>query len=153
MEIAVRNRLIKKVLTAEFGPGTVTVRGSRGTAYGWVSVNVNVRPKDRDERETFKAKVWDLFAKHEIKIGSYGTPGDMGADYGWGNKIHLDFAPCLDEFETGERVAWNGRTGTIKDRPYNRGGDWYLVAWDGAEATEEFSKRDLTRIANAGGAA
>lgn len=148
MQIAERNRLIKKVLSREFGQGKVTVRGSRGTAYGWVSVKIDVRPKDRDQRDAFKAKVWDLFAKNKIEIGTYGTPGDMGCDYGWGNKIHLDFAPCLDQFECGERVEWKAgnKVGTVKMENYSHPG-WYFVRWDGEDAPVEFYKKDLTRLA------
>ena len=34
MSTAIRNRAIKKTLETAFGRGRVTVRGSRGTAYG-----------------------------------------------------------------------------------------------------------------------
>src|SRR5690349_18912550 len=106
MQIAERNQLIKKVLSNAFGAGKVTVRGSRGTAYGWVSVNIDARPRDSEHRDQLKQSVWDLFARHKIEIGTYGTPGDMGADYGWGSKIHLNFGLPLDQFEAGECVAW-----------------------------------------------
>lgn len=149
MEIAVRNRLIKKVLTAEFGC-SVTVRGSRGTAYGWVSVNVDKRPKDSEERDAWKARVWELFAANGIKIGTYGTPGDMGCDYGWGSTIHLDFGLPLDQFERGERVTWPAgvKFGTIVEPNYRNPG-WFMVQWDDAAPgmPEEFYKRDLQRVA------
>jgi hypothetical protein len=145
MQIAERNRLIKKVLTNAFGAGKVTVRGSRGTAYGWVSVNIDARPKDREHRDALIANVWALFAKHNIKIGSYDS-----ADYGSGNKIHLDFGLCLDQFEVGERVTWasGGKIGTIIEPNY-RNPQWYIVQWDGADKPEEFYKNDLSRIAPA----
>ena len=146
MQIAERNRLIKKVLTREFGAGKVTVRGSRGTAYGWVRVKIDVRPNDHEHRETLKSRVWELFDQHNIKIGSYGTPGDMGCDYGWGREIHLDFDLPLDEFRHGERVTWEGKTGTIVEPNY-RNPSWYIVKWDGADKPEEFYKRDLSRLA------
>ena len=54
MEIAERNRLIKKVLSKSFGAGKVHVRGSRGTAYGWVTVNIDYTPHDRAHRGTLR---------------------------------------------------------------------------------------------------
>lgn len=152
MEIAERNRLIKKVLSKEFGSGKVTVRGSRGTAYGWVTVKIDVRPDDSEHRDKMKARVWELFDKHEIKIGSYGTPGDMGCDYGWGREIHLDFGLPLDQFEAGEVVTWRagGKVGTIVEPNYRSPG-WYMVQWSDAppNTPEEFYKRDLERIEDA----
>ena len=93
MSYAERNRKIKQLLTKEFGC-KVLVRGSRGTATGWVTVDVPKAPKTSKERDVWKAKVWELFVKNGIEIGTYGTPGDMGCDYGWGSKIHLNFLPC-----------------------------------------------------------
>lgn len=144
MQIAERNRLIKKVLTAEFGKGTVTVRGSRGTAYGWVSVKINVRPANAEQRDAFKARVWDLFRQANIEIDTYGY-NDPGSDYGYGSKIHLDFDLPLDEFRPQERVTWNGKTGFIVEPNYRNPG-WYLVKWQGEETPVEFYKRDLTRV-------
>lgn len=90
MEIAVRNRLIKSVLSQAFGKGKVTVRGSRGTAYGWVSVKIDYTPRTRPEREELVKKIWQLFAANKIVIGTYGYD-DPGSDYGHGSTIHLDF--------------------------------------------------------------
>jgi hypothetical protein len=141
MSYAERNRAIKKILSAEFGAGTVTVRGSRGTATGWVTVDVAVRPKDRDKRDAFKARVWELFAANKITIGTYGYD-DPGSDYGYGNTIILEFDRNLDEFVEGERVAWNGRAGKIVSRNY-RSPDWYKIEFDDGEIIEEMYKRDL----------
>ena len=91
MDIAERNRLIKKILSKAFGQGNVTVRGSRGTAYGWVSVKINYTPHDRETSRELKAKIWQLFDAAKIDIGTYGYD-DPGSDYGYGKKIHLDFA-------------------------------------------------------------
>lgn len=144
MMTAERNRLIKKVLSAEFGAGKVTVRGSRGTAYGWVTIKIAVRPKDRDERDAFKSKVWALFKANNISIGTYGYD-DPGSDYGHGSKMHLDFDRCLDEFETGERVAWAGRLGKIAGYEYRSPG-WYKVEFDDGGPVEELYKADLVSI-------
>jgi hypothetical protein len=142
--IAERNRLIKKVLTAEFGAGKVSVKGSRGTAYGWVTVKIDVAPKDRDDRDAKKARVWELFKANKIQIGTYGY-NDPGSDYGYGSKINIEFAQCQDVFNEGERVTWEGKTGTIEKQNYNNPG-WYFLKWDGDTGTSEFYKRDLKRI-------
>jgi hypothetical protein len=142
---AERNRQIKQVLTAAFGKGKVSVRGSRGTAAGWVTVDIAYAPRNREEREELTAKVWALFAAAKITIGTYGYD-DPGSDYGHGSTMHLNFLQCLDVFNEGERVTWNGRTGTIKGRDYAAGGDWYDISMDDTGTVEQFYKRDLTRV-------
>jgi hypothetical protein len=94
MDIAERNRTIKRVLEQAFGRGNVTVRGSRGTAYGWVTVHIKYSPHDREQRRELIAQVWKLFAAAGIKIDTYGYD-DPGSDYGFGKKIHLDFDPLI----------------------------------------------------------
>src|SRR5512139_3939542 len=89
MSTAERNRKLKKILSDHFGNGKVTVRGHRGTAYGWVSVNIDLVPDSIEHRRELESKVWELIEANDIKIGSYGTPGDMGCDYGWGRNIHI----------------------------------------------------------------
>jgi hypothetical protein len=98
MSTAIRNRLIKKVLTQAFGAGKVTVRGSRGTGYGWVSVDIDYTPRTRDEREELNRKIWSLFGAAKIEIDTFGY-NDPGSDYGYGSKIHLNFNPV-------ERNEW-----------------------------------------------
>lgn len=90
MRTAERNRLIKKVLSQKFGAGKVRVHGSRGTAYGWVTVKIAYAPKDRDDRDAQRADIWKIFGENKIEIGTYGYD-DPGSDYGYGRKIHLDF--------------------------------------------------------------
>ncbi len=126
MSNAERNRKIKQVLTAAFGPGKVTVRGSKGSAYGWVHINIAYAPKDAEERDQLKAKVWQLFKAANIEIGTYGYD-DPGSDYGYGHKMHLNFEQCRDVFNEGDQVNWNGCNGVIKNRDYAKGGDWYDV--------------------------
>lgn len=143
MEAAERNREIKKVLTKAFGAGKVTVKGSRGTAYGWVRVNIAYAPKDTAERDALKAKVWDLFKAAKIEIDTYGYD-DPGSDYG--SKMHLDFEQCRDVFNVGERVTYCGKPGIVKDREYSKGGDWYVIElYDGTTAPECY-KNDLVRV-------
>lgn len=141
---AERNRKIKQVLSQAFGAGKVTVRGSRGTATGWVSISIAYAPKNAEESRELTAKVWELFRAAKINIGTYGYD-DPGSDYGHGAKMHLYFLQCRDVFNERERVCWNGRTGTIKDRDYRSGGDWYTVQWDGEQITHLFHKNDLAR--------
>jgi hypothetical protein len=93
MNIAERNRLIKKILVKSFGAG-VTVRGSRGTAYGWVTVNIPYAPRDREHRRQIEALIWKMFDQAGISIGTYGYD-DPGSDYGYGKEIHFGFLPCL----------------------------------------------------------
>ena len=81
MTIAERNRAIKALLTRQFGKGAVTVRGNRGTAYGWVRVKINYRPKNRDHRVEIERMIWKLFAAAELDK----------------RKIVLDFEPVLEK--------------------------------------------------------
>lgn len=145
MSYAERNREIKKILEAQFGRGKVTVKGSRGTAYGWVSIHIDYSPKDNEHRSQITKVIWKMFEAKDIKIGTYGYD-DPGSDYGYGKKIHLDFNLPLDQFKCGERVTWEGKTGTVIEPNY-RNPQWYMVKWDGEVNPVEFFKRDLSRIA------
>ena len=95
MTCAERNRLIKKLLTRSFGNG-VTVHGSRGTAYGWVRVNIPYAPKTYDHRNEIERKIWQLFDAAKIDIGTFGYD-DPGSDYGYGRKINFSFLPVLEK--------------------------------------------------------
>lgn len=144
---AERNRQIKKALTAAFKPHKVTVKGSRGTATGWVSIKIDYRPRDRDELTELKAKVWQLFAAAGIKIGTYGYD-DPGSDYGHGSTMHLDFGMCRDEFRDGERVTFQGKPGAVEHN-YRGGRDWYFFKPDADDQpTIEVHSRDLVSLAN-----
>src|SRR5260221_10773496 len=110
MSCAERNRAIKKVLEQAFGRGKVTVRGSRGTAYGWVTVHIAYAPRDENEHRELKSKVWDLLNAKQIEIGTYGYD-DPGSDYGHGSKMHIDFDQCRDVFNPGERVSYCNEVG------------------------------------------
>ena len=86
-----RNRKLKKALVAHFGNGKVSVRGSRGTAYGWVTVTIDIVPDDSEHQRAMQAKVWELIRANDISIGTYGYD-DPGSDYGHGSCIHINFA-------------------------------------------------------------
>lgn len=90
MTTAERNRLLKSLLTKAFAPHTVTVKGSRGTAYGWLTIKIAYAPRDRDERDALNAKIWEIIRAAKIEIGSYGYD-DPGSDYGHGRCIHINF--------------------------------------------------------------
>lgn len=95
MQIAERNRAIKRTLETAFGRGKVRVRGSRGTAYGWLTVSIDWTPRDIDQSREMQSLVWDLLtaAKLDTEIGTYGYD-DPGSDYGYGREIHIDFNSC-----------------------------------------------------------
>ena len=103
MTTAERNRKLKAVLVEEFGKGNVTVRGDRGTAYGWVHVKIKVPAFQYSEAETQmpvvarrdhfsarRSRVFDLMREHGITVGTYGYD-HPGSDYGFGSKISIDF--------------------------------------------------------------
>jgi len=96
--IAERNRAIKALLTRQFGKGTVKVRSSRGTAYGWLNVDINYRPKNRAHREEIEATIWKLLNAAGLgkQIDTYGYD-DPGSDYGFGRKIHFNFGSVLEK--------------------------------------------------------
>lgn len=89
MEVAKRNRLIKKVLEQRFGRGKVRVRGSTGTAYGWINVKIYT-PNDGRRWSERNAEVMQLLNANKIEIGTYGYD-DPGSDYGYGSKISINF--------------------------------------------------------------
>jgi hypothetical protein len=145
MSYAERNRAIKKALETAFGRGKVTVKGSRGTASGWVTVDIAYAPRDRNELDELKAKVWQIFRASKIEIGTYGYD-DPGSDYGHGSTIHLNFEQCRDVFNPGERVSYCDKLGTVKERDYRTGGDWYVVNLDSGAVEGACYKNDLSRV-------
>lgn len=92
MTTAERNRLIKRVVSKAFPGIKVTVRGGRGTANGWVDIDIDWTPRDTDQRRELEALVWQLMdaAKLSGHIGTYGYD-DPGSDYGYGRECHISF--------------------------------------------------------------
>lgn len=89
MTTAERNRAIKRVLVERFGRGNVSVTGSRGTAYGWVRVFVNVTPRDREHWRELYSEVHALISKAGIPLSTY------YADDGYGTRhscMNVSFA-------------------------------------------------------------
>lgn len=105
MSQAIRNRQIKKLLSEAFGQGKVTVRGSRGTGYGWVCVHIAYSPRNYREARDLRAHVSKLIAAGKIEIGTYGYD-DPGSDYGYGKMINIDFDPCRERADGYGAEAW-----------------------------------------------
>lgn len=45
INVASRNRAIKKLLEGIYGPGIARVTGERGSAYGWVNIQFTRKPE------------------------------------------------------------------------------------------------------------
>lgn len=105
MDTATRNREIKKVLEQAFGKGKVRTRGSRGTAYGWVTVDIAHAPRNVREAQDLRAKVMQLLKAAKIEIGTYGYD-DPGSDYGHGSTIHINFEPLREKADSYGPDAW-----------------------------------------------
>lgn len=69
MSQAVRNRAIKSTLESVFGRGKVTVRGSRGTAYGYVNVCIDWTPLDIDQSQRMQGELKALLIAAGIDLG------------------------------------------------------------------------------------
>jgi hypothetical protein len=102
MTTAQRNRAIKTLLEKHYGKGKVWVRGSRGTAYGWVSVYIDLDGKEDTADQRRKAN--ELISTAGIEIGTYGY-NDPGSDYGFGSKINFSFYKPYDVREKEESSA------------------------------------------------
>jgi len=68
-QTAVRNRAIKTTLEAAFGKGKVSVRGSRGTAYGYVTAYVDWTPLDCEQSDRMHAQCKALLRAAGIDLG------------------------------------------------------------------------------------
>lgn len=92
--IAERNRAIKRALEQAFGRGKVAVRGSRGTAYGWVRVRINYAPRNLAEAQKLYSMAQQLacLAAKESghPIGSYCSDDGYNTDH---PTINIDFDP------------------------------------------------------------
>ena len=90
MSTAERNRAIKKILGKAFAPHKVTVRGHRGTAYGWITINIGYKPRDWEESRELTSKVSALLHAAKLSVGTFGY-NDPGSDYGYGERMHVNF--------------------------------------------------------------
>jgi len=76
-----RNRLVKKLLAAKYRVKNVRVEGGRGTAYGWVNVQINIGPR-LDTTETYTSRECEKMSEvsreaeqilidNKVEFGSY----------------------------------------------------------------------------------
>lgn len=68
-QIAERNRQIKKLMSQVFGASNVRVRGSRGTGYGYVDVDINFTPRSADQSAELRQLCKQLMRKAGIDLG------------------------------------------------------------------------------------
>lgn len=108
---AERNRKIKKLLTEAFAPNKVSVKGSRGTASGWVGVCIDFAPRNNRETQELRSKVEQLIAAAGIEIGTYGYD-DPGSDYGFGKTINISFAAPREKADAYGDQAWRQNLST-----------------------------------------
>jgi hypothetical protein len=95
MTTAKRNNAIKKLLEQYYGKGKVWVRGSRGTAHGWVHVYIDYAGDGTHNGREERSQVMALIHAANIEIDTYGYD-DPGSDYGYGSKIHVNFYKPYD---------------------------------------------------------
>lgn len=93
MNIKERNKQIKKVLSDVFGAKNVSVRAGKGTAYGWVDIDIVAGARisvDEQYTETEKNIINETCRKAEkilsdSKIEFYKYSDDMGKE----NKMYV----------------------------------------------------------------
>jgi predicted sugar kinase len=75
MEVAERNRLIKKDLVKIFGYKNVSVVGDRGTAYGWITIRIKQPYIDKETNlkraEEIEKQVREVLKKFENELSYY----------------------------------------------------------------------------------
>lgn len=75
IDIATRNRQLKKVLEAHYGRGQVRVTGGKGTSYGWVHVRVAIVPGDWQAEYR---RVHELVTAAGIELSHYNSDEGNG---------------------------------------------------------------------------
>jgi hypothetical protein len=87
--VARRNWLIKRALAAEFGYSNVSVKGGRGTGYGWVHIRIKVKRPHGGEcdwrchlcnevRSKTEQKVWEIIKNTGLDEDIFTYYDDMG---------------------------------------------------------------------------
>lgn len=69
--MAERNARIKQVLSVHFGAGKVKVTGSRGTAHGWVNVDLEISPASVEAATSLREQVLALIAEAGIELNHH----------------------------------------------------------------------------------
>lgn len=103
-EIAIRNRQIKKVLEQAFGRGKVRVKGSRGTAYGWVHVHIDYAPRNQRESSDLRPMALQLIRAAKIELSSHYS--DDYTDNTPRASIIINFEPCREKADQWGSAAW-----------------------------------------------
>ena len=67
--IAQRNMAMKKTLAGAFPKCKISVRGSRGTAYGYADVDVDYTPLDQETARTLRGLCFKLLERAGIDVG------------------------------------------------------------------------------------
>jgi hypothetical protein len=116
--MAERNRAIKRTLESAFGRGKIRVRGARGTAYGYVDVDIDWTPLDVEQAQTMKAHCKALLRAAAIDLGR--TYTDDSCQYE-SDMCHIGFNQCR-YFRT-MRLS-DGTLAVLSDR-YNA--EWQTV--------------------------
>ena len=141
MDIKERNKQIKKALGREFGYRNVSVRGGRGTAYGWVHVKIRIPKPHEGEcglycddcakaKEDAERKVWEILEK----TGLYDELGTWYDDMGYKHKeITLDI-------ELDESMAKQEREKEEID------GDGYKVIYEGSWTWIKFEQKPAEEV-------
>jgi len=87
-----RNRLIKKALAQEFGWDNVRVKGDRGTAYGWVDIQVRIEKPHNGECEWWRCdrcreghdrayrRVWEILRETGLERYLWKYTDEMGEE-------------------------------------------------------------------------
>ena len=91
MSMAQRNRAIKRTLESAFGCGKVRVRGARGTAYGYVDVDIDWTPLDVDQSRAMQGLCKQLLHAAGIDLGR--TYTDDTCQYE-SDMCHIGFNQC-----------------------------------------------------------
>ena len=110
MSTAERNRQIKQLLKKAFEGKKISVKGSRGTAHGWVRVRIGYSPRNTAECRDLESKVKQLISAAGIEIGTYGYD-DPGSDYGYGQTININFDELREKADFYGPDGWKQRLG------------------------------------------
>ena len=89
--IAERNRAMKRTLESAFGKGKIRVRGARGTAYGYVDVDIDWTPLDSEQAEIMRAHCKALLRAAGIDLGHAYTDDSCQWET---DQTHIGFNPC-----------------------------------------------------------
>lgn len=79
-DTAERNRKVKALIGAEFGHNIVRVRGGRGTSHGWLHIYIDKTPLDRDERERWERRCYEIMRNAKVELGKFYVDDGYGTE-------------------------------------------------------------------------